>query len=97
MLLNLQPEARGGPGYVMLLLSLLLGAALIALLARAGSGFDAGSAMAGGAPLAEGFGTSRQLGSALFEVYFYPFEIVSLALVAAMIGAVLMAKRYLEG
>ena len=41
--------------------------------------------------------TAAQLGASLFNQYFYPFEIVSLALVAAMAGAVLLAKRHLEG
>ena len=35
------------------------------------------------------------MGRALFEIYFYPFEVVSLALVAALVGAVVLAKREL--
>jgi len=39
------------------------------------------------------FGTVAVLGRELFTRYFYPFEVISLLLVAAMIGAVLLAKR----
>jgi NADH-quinone oxidoreductase subunit J len=41
----------------------------------------------------DGFGTAASLGQALFTRYFYPFEAISLLLVVAMIGAVLLAKR----
>jgi NADH-quinone oxidoreductase subunit J len=39
------------------------------------------------------FGSVSSIGTALFTSYFYPFEAVSLLLVVAMIGAVLLAKR----
>ena len=43
-----------------------------------------------------GFGTVADVGTALFTKYFYPFEAISLLLVVAMIGAVLLAKRKLS-
>ncbi len=39
------------------------------------------------------FGSVGSVGTALFTTFFYPFEVVSLLLVVAMIGAVLLAKR----
>jgi NADH-quinone oxidoreductase subunit J len=42
-----------------------------------------------------GFGTVSELGLQLFRRYYYAFEAVSLLLVVAMIGAVLLAKRRL--
>ena len=39
------------------------------------------------------FGTVESVGNELFGTFFYPFEVISLLLVVAMIGAVLMAKR----
>ena len=39
------------------------------------------------------FGTVESLGNELFTRFFYPFEAISLLLVVAMIGAVLLAKR----
>jgi NADH-quinone oxidoreductase subunit J len=41
------------------------------------------------------FGTVGALGRELFTRFFYPFEAISLLLVVAMIGAVLLAKRRL--
>ena len=38
-------------------------------------------------------GTVRALGLELFRTYFYAFEAISLLLVVAMIGAVLLGKR----
>jgi NADH-quinone oxidoreductase subunit J len=41
----------------------------------------------------DGFGTAAVLGKELFTRFFYPFEAISLLLVVAMIGSVLLAKR----
>ena len=41
------------------------------------------------------FGTVRDIGTDLFTTFFYAFEAISLLLVVAMIGAVLLAKRRL--
>jgi NADH-quinone oxidoreductase subunit J len=46
-------------------------------------------------PPTEGFGTAAVLGRELFTRYYYPFEVISLLLVVAMVGAVLLAKRKL--
>jgi NADH-quinone oxidoreductase subunit J len=97
MLLNLRPEARGGPGAITVGASIVLAVGLVALLARAVAGFSSAEGVGSQSALVEGFGSPDQVGSALFEIYFYPFEIVSLALVAAMVGAVVLAKRHLEG
>ena len=43
----------------------------------------------------EGFGTAAVLGRELFTRFYYPFEVISLLLVVAMVGAVLLAKRKL--
>jgi NADH-quinone oxidoreductase subunit J len=40
-----------------------------------------------------GFGTAASLGQELFTRFYYPFEAISLLLIVAMIGAVLLAKR----
>jgi NADH-quinone oxidoreductase subunit J len=36
---------------------------------------------------------AEQVGTVLFQKYFLPFEIASILLLVAMIGAVVMAKR----
>ena len=42
-----------------------------------------------------GFGTVEAVGRELFSRFFYPFEVISLLLIVAMVGAVLLAKRRL--
>jgi NADH-quinone oxidoreductase subunit J len=92
MLLNLGEEnypERGGVIQRRLapLLSLAFAAALAIVLWRMGAAQLP-------SPSAE-FGTVEALGRELFTRFFYPFEVISLLLVAAMIGAVLLAKRRL--
>lgn len=96
MLLNLQPEARGGPGIVPVALTFLLGVALVYLLVTAVTGFAPVPEGAEVPALDQEFGSVKSIGDALFSVYFYPFLVVSLALLAAMAGAVILAKRELE-
>ncbi len=47
-------------------------------------------------PLPEGFGGYRSVGLALYSDYVLPFEITSLLLLAAIVGAVVLAKRSLD-
>lgn len=41
-------------------------------------------------------GTTEAIGNSLFKTYLFPFEAVSLVLLAALIGAVVLAKRHLQ-
>jgi len=93
MLLNLQVEARRpGSGMIQGALGFVLALALAGLLGLVmARGFDAD----GFTTASEGFGTASALGLDLFSRFFYPFEAVSLLLLVAMIGAVLLAKRRL--
>jgi NADH-quinone oxidoreductase subunit J len=47
--------------------------------------------------LPEGFGSVGQIGTALFSTYVIPFEISGVLLTVALIGAVLLAKKNLNG
>jgi NADH-quinone oxidoreductase subunit J len=47
-------------------------------------------------PFAEALGTVETLGMVLFTNYIFPFEAISLLLLAAIVGAVLLSKRTLE-
>lgn len=38
-------------------------------------------------------GTAKALGAQLFTSYVYPFEVVAILLLAAMVGAIYMAKK----
>jgi NADH:ubiquinone oxidoreductase subunit 6 (subunit J) len=56
-----------------------------------------GSALAGistkGAPYARGFGTPERIGRLFLTTYLFPFEVASLLLLVAAIGAVVLARR----
>lgn len=92
MLLNLREELRGREsGLLQRFVGPLLAALLAALLVLRGfRGLPAEPP-----PLEAGYGTVASVGRELFGRFFYPFEAISLLLVAAMIGAVLLAKRKL--
>lgn len=91
MLLNLRHDSFGAAGRAGPALATLGAAAL-------GAGFLALLPGAFGPPesLAEGFGGYRAVGAALFTDYVLAFEVTSLLLLAAMIGAVILAKRKID-
>ena len=93
MLLNLKTEVglhvAGGPQRWG---ALLLGAAFTALLFHAIRGrLDQAYVESG--MFDSSFGAARGVGGLLFSKYLFAFEAASLLLIAAMIGAVVMAKR----
>ena len=47
------------------------------------------------AAMEKGFGTAVWIARPLFTTWYYPFEILSFVLLAAMAGAILLAKREL--
>jgi NADH-quinone oxidoreductase subunit J len=94
MLLNLERERRRGSGVAPAAGAMALGIALVWLLGKAAVTFAPETAS--GMTAWGEFGTVSALAAAMFGRYFYPFEIVALALTAAMIGAILLAKRDLE-
>jgi NADH-quinone oxidoreductase subunit J len=47
----------------------------------------------GAGGIEKSFGWTESIGKMLFTKYFYPFEAISLLLIAAMVGAVILAKR----
>jgi NADH-quinone oxidoreductase subunit J len=92
MLLNLSP-AELGPARVTgtkILATLLLGFLAYAVL----SSFAGAPAPAAEAATAE-FGTVEAVGKVLFRKYLFPFEVVSVLLLAAVLGAVVLAKKRL--
>jgi NADH-quinone oxidoreductase subunit J len=55
------------------------------------------SARAATDAVAEGLGNTEALGDVLYSTYLFPFEVASLLLLAAMIGAIILAKRDIGG
>ncbi len=45
----------------------------------------------------EGLGNTEALGDVLYSTYLFPFEVASLILLVAMIGAIILAKRDIGG
>ena len=75
-------------------LGVVLMAELIWAIVRAGEAPD--SAMAGGAASnVDAMGSVRALGQLLFTEYAFAFEVTSILIVVAMVGAVVLAKREL--
>lgn len=48
------------------------------------------------APNAVAIGTTESIGTSLFTHYLFPFEAISLLLLAALIGSVILAKRHVQ-
>ena len=52
-------------------------------------------APAGGPAVASSFGTTQTVGRLLFTDFLFPFEITSIILLVAMVGAMVLAKKRL--
>lgn len=91
MLLNVKREDRYHAQLpVAGVLGLLLLAEVSILAVSAGrSGSDRGGLL----EAAEGVGNTEALGEVLYSTYLFPFEVASLVLLVAMIGAIILAKR----
>ncbi|OQW62342.1 MAG: NADH-quinone oxidoreductase subunit J [Proteobacteria bacterium HN_bin10] len=92
MLLNLKREDRyhgqlpvGG----LLGLTLLTEAVLLFASRRSGASEPAAATEAA----AEAAGNTETIGEVLYSTYLFPFEVASLILLVAMIGAIILAKR----
>jgi NADH-quinone oxidoreductase subunit J len=91
MLLNLRQDSFGAPGF------LKTGLATLGALAL-GAGFFSllPGAFVPPAEIPPGFGGYREVGRELFTNYVLAFEVTSLLLLSAMIGAVILAKRKID-
>ena len=91
MMLNLPSDsARRQSGFVQFWGGLALATAFAVILGRVFADSLVGQTFGEHAP---DFGTVRVLGTELFSRFFYAFEAISLLLIVAMIGAVLLGKR----
>lgn len=89
MLLSLPREARGRPaGFIQRIFGVLLGALFLYALGKAIAAYSERFQAT-----IQNFGWAESIGRQLFTIYFYPFEIISLLLIVAMLGAIVLAKR----
>ena len=96
MLLDIQhePAPWAPPDRGRIVAAILLSVILLVELGMAvGQRLLLGSAV-GPAP-ASGFGTTQTVGRLLFTDYLFPFEITSIILLVAMVGAMVLAKKHL--
>lgn len=92
MLLNVKREEhynQQGP------VALFLGVALLteAVLLAVSRGFTVASPSPGTEGATKVAGNTESIGSVLYSTYLFPFEIASLILLVAMIGAVILSKK----
>ncbi len=101
MLLNLRGTEDLGPGskpignLTKYSVSALLLAELVFMIRTSFFANPGGTGV--GALVPDGFGSVKQIATIFFTKYLYPFELVSILLLAAIVGAVVMAKKDLEG
>ncbi|HJT19258.1 MAG TPA: NADH-quinone oxidoreductase subunit J [Nitrospira sp.] len=95
MLLNVKHDEhyqRQWPAAALIGLALVMeGLVLSALKGRPNSAGAAGVETEAGGP-----GNTEALGDVLYSIYLYPFEVASLLLLVAMIGAIILAKKNIE-
>ena len=84
-------ELAGGTALRILGPLFALGLAIELCIAMLGSALKGISSK--GAPYVLGFGTPRQIGTLFLTKYLFPFEVASLLLLVAAIGAVVLARR----
>ena len=88
-----QDEPLHRPGGALRVLGPLFGLALAVELCIAMLGSALKGISSKGAPFVFGFGTPKQIGRQFLTTYLFPFELVSLLLLVAAIGAVVLARR----
>lgn len=77
----------------LMFLALLLGVIVLGLLSPLLSSYDLSRAARGPMTGTGGAGTARGIGQMLFNEYLLPFEVTSILILVAIIGAVVLAKR----
>ncbi len=94
MLLNLESDDFGPPR------SLRGVSKLVGVLAAIAVAASLGVALSGGLPapaaVPDGFGGTRAMGRALFSEFVMPVETAGLLLLAAIVGAVILAKKRID-
>jgi len=95
MLLNIE-EKEGLLGVNTILLQ-FMGMLVVGLLfVSMVSLFKGGGSLLASVDIANDFGTTKAVGKLLFTEYLLPFEIASVLLLAAIVGAVILAKRRID-
>ncbi len=94
MLLNLRREDYG-KDVALRFKPLAIALAIVLLVETLVAIHASTSVVASGSGLPAAFGSIQEVGMLLFSKYLYPFELTSVLLLVAILGAVVMAKRRL--
>ena len=89
MLLNVQAQSRATGGTLLVATASIGGFALAALIVAGLRRSEAGAT----AGVGEGFGETAAVARELFTVYLLPFELTSVLLLVAIVGAVALARK----
>jgi NADH-quinone oxidoreductase subunit J len=90
MLVNLEETRRYSGGRLHLVLSVVLAVAVFVMLARVFAADAPTAPPVTGPPAVEG--NLQMMGTLLYQNYLIPFEVVSLLLLVAMIGAIVLGR-----
>ncbi len=96
MLLNLKQDVRYHRQWP---IAAAVGMTLIieAIILTAMKGWTAPAVATGTETAVSGSGNTEAIGDVLYTTYLFPFEVASLILLAAMIGAIVLAKKHMGG
>ena len=81
---GLPPERKKWPAQLAIIIGIILFLELLLAILRVGGLFP---------PSASPAGTPANLGELLFSTFIYPFEITSVLIVAALVGAIVLGKK----
>jgi NADH-quinone oxidoreductase subunit J len=95
MLLNLHPDEMGGEKGLTFKLSAAILVTVLAIFLVYAVKFSPGLTTAEGfkPPASKSFGTTAHVGQEIFDSYLLPFELVSVLIVVAIAGAVVLTKK----
>jgi NADH-quinone oxidoreductase subunit J len=94
MLLNVKQDDRYHRQWpVAAVVGLALAAEAVVLALVKGGPPAPAAVIAAAGPSTESSGNTEALGNALYSTYLFPFEVASLVLLVAMIGAIILAKK----
>ncbi|MCL4103836.1 UNVERIFIED_CONTAM: hypothetical protein GTU68_029153, partial [Idotea baltica] len=91
MLLNLSKEPKQSPFSASFVTAAVMGVAFTVIMLIAFMGFSTPESF-----MQDGysFNSTEAIGAAMMTKYLYPFEMISVVLIAALVGAIVIAKKY---
>ncbi len=92
MLLNLSREPKQSPLSPSYIMAAVMGIAFLVILLISFTEYEVPTGPFSEAPYL--FSTTESVGAFMMTKYLYPFEMISVVLISALIGAIVIAKKY---